>query len=60
MEHRVPKRKEEPDIPGVPPAERPPAGEDWSPPMHDEDLEKPPRQPGQVDVRRPPQSSEQQ
>lgn len=60
MEHQVPQRKEGQDIPEVPPAERSPEGEEISPPKHDEGLGKPPRQPGQVDVRRPPPSSGQQ
>jgi hypothetical protein len=60
MNQQIPRRKEGPDIPEVPPAEHPPEGEEWCPPMHDEDLGKPPRQPGQVDVRRVPSPSVQQ
>lgn len=60
MGSQTPRRREGSDKLRVPPAEQSPHRVERSTPLHEEGLGKPPRQPGQVDIRRLPGSSMQQ
>lgn len=59
MGSQTPRRRDGPDKLRVPPAEQSRHRVERSTPMHD-GLGKPPRQPGQVDIHRLPESSMQQ
>ncbi|WP_172581795.1 hypothetical protein [Cupriavidus taiwanensis] len=52
MAHQIPRPEEGPHVPEVPPADPSRKSEEQLPPRHDDDLGKPPRQPGQEDLRR--------
>ncbi|PZX23975.1 MULTISPECIES: hypothetical protein [Cupriavidus] len=52
MAHQIPRPEEGPNVPEVPPADPSRKSEEQLPPRHDDDLSKPPRQPGQEDLRR--------